>query len=112
MIIDVDFMWGVDKAIKKLRPDAKFELVNTEFTKWEDVNSKEPPSWDDILKEIEKDKEEYERQKYARDRASKYPNAAEQLDDLWHIINSGKVIDHNSNWFKHIKSIKEQYPKP
>jgi hypothetical protein len=29
-------LWGVDVAVKKLRPHAKFEITNTTFTKWDD----------------------------------------------------------------------------
>jgi hypothetical protein len=53
-------LFGVDIAIKKLRPDSQFELYNTTFTKWFDPNGNQPPTWDEINEQIEKDKKEIE----------------------------------------------------
>ena len=50
-------LWGVDVAIKKLRPHAQFELYNTTFTKWNDPTESQPPTWNEINEQIEKDKE-------------------------------------------------------
>lgn len=48
-------LFGVDVAIKKLRPGAKFALYNTTFTMWECPNGSEPPAWDEINEQIQKD---------------------------------------------------------
>lgn len=48
-------LFGVDVAIKKLRPGAEFALYNTTFTMWECPNGSEPPSWDEINEQIQKD---------------------------------------------------------
>jgi len=48
-------LFGVDIAIKKLRPDAEFALYNTTFTMWECPNGSEPPTWDEINEQIQKD---------------------------------------------------------
>ena len=61
MNIPVNFLWGVDVAIKKLRPGASFGLSNKTFTNWNDPLGKEPPSWEEIDKQIEKDKAEAEK---------------------------------------------------
>lgn len=50
-------LFGVDVAIKKLRPGAEFALYNTTFTMWECPNGSEPPSWDEINEQIQKDME-------------------------------------------------------
>ena len=50
-------LFGVDIAIKKLRPGAEFALYNTIFTMWECPNGSEPPSWDEINEQIQKDME-------------------------------------------------------
>jgi hypothetical protein len=50
-------LWGVDVAVKKLRPHAQFELYNTIFTKWVDPTGTQPPTWEEINQQIEKDKE-------------------------------------------------------
>ena len=46
---------SVEAAIKLLRPEAKFELNNMIFTKWE--HPLDPPSWDEINDMMEKIKE-------------------------------------------------------
>lgn len=50
-------IWGVDTAMRVLRPHAKFRLENRTFTKWDDPTGQEPPSWDEINEQIKKDKE-------------------------------------------------------
>ena len=50
-------LFGVDVAIKKLRPGAEFALYNTTFMMWECPNGSEPPSWDEINEQIQKDME-------------------------------------------------------
>ena len=52
-------VWGVDVAIKKLRPFARFEITNTTFTKWEDPTGSQPPTWEEINEQINKDKEQW-----------------------------------------------------
>lgn len=50
---------------------------------------------------------------YGRLRKDQYKIIEEQLDSLWHDVNSGFFGDNakKSNWFKGIKTIKEKYPK-
>lgn len=50
-------LFGVDVAIKKLRPGAEFALYNTTFTMWDCPNGSEPPTWDEINEQIQKDME-------------------------------------------------------
>jgi hypothetical protein len=42
----------------------------------------------------------------------RYPALNEQLDMLWHEINTTGTISHNGNWFNNIKEIKDNHPKP
>jgi hypothetical protein len=55
MQIPYNLTWGVDIAIKKLRPGARFGLSNSTFVFWEDPNGLEPPTWDEINAQIAKD---------------------------------------------------------
>ena len=56
-ILDIlNINWGIDGIMKKIRPQAKFRLENKKFTKWEDPTGSEPPTWDKIINEIEKEK--------------------------------------------------------
>ena len=52
----IELIWGVDVAIKKLRPNAIFQLEGTNFTMWEDPEGKGPPSWDEVVQQLEIDK--------------------------------------------------------
>ena len=49
-------LFGVDVAIKKLRPGAEFALYNTTITHWECPNGSAPPSWEEIAEQIDADR--------------------------------------------------------
>ena len=44
-------------------------------------------------------------------RAKQYPPVTDQLDMLWHAINSG-TLDKSSDFYKTLKDVKEQNPIP
>ena len=49
---------------------------------------------------------------YDIERRFNYPPIVEQLDQLWHDMNSGTIPGkESSNWFNVIKDVKEMYPK-
>jgi len=56
MIIPEQYYWGVDIAIKKLRPTAKFTLLGMSFLEWEDPSELPPPDWDEIINQVEIDR--------------------------------------------------------
>ena len=112
---EIDFMYGVGEAVKTLRPNSVFTLYNREFIEWSDKSGAAPPSWDEVETQMELDKIEFEKTQYGRDRKTEYNaylSSEDQLDNIWHAINSGQSIDHTSEWFQSIKKIKEKYPKP
>jgi hypothetical protein len=45
-------MYGVDTAMHLLRPGAKWEITNTNFTRWEDTRP--CPTWEEVLETLEK----------------------------------------------------------
>jgi hypothetical protein len=110
MKIDENFMWGVSDAVKKLRPNAKFEITNTDFTQWWDPTGLKPPSWNEIMEVVKSDEELYVSLQYARDRKAEYPKVEDQLDAIWHALNDNIGLN-DTEWFKTIKQIKEKYPK-
>ena len=58
MISDLSkFIFGIDVTIKKLRPGAKFTLTGTVFSEWE--HQLPPPTWEEIIEQLNKDIEEY-----------------------------------------------------
>ena len=48
---------------------------------------------------------------YARNRQAEYPEIAEQLDQLWHAIDAGK-LDKTSDFYTKLKKVKDDNPKP
>jgi hypothetical protein len=55
MTLPFELLWGVDVAVKKLRPNAHFQLEGTSFTVWEDANGEEPPAWEEVMAQIAAD---------------------------------------------------------
>jgi hypothetical protein len=49
---------------------------------------------------------------YQAERAKQYPKIADQLDMLWHAIDSGSPLDKTSNFYASLAAVKVQYPKP
>lgn len=101
---------GVDSAIKYLRPNAKFSLMNNTICDWDCIDGTEPPSWEEIEQQILEDIQVYNYYLYARNRQSEYGNIGDQLDMLYHDIKSGNL--ENGSWVSMIESIKKKYPKP
>lgn len=101
---------GIDTAIQVLRPGAKYDLNNTTFLRWEDELGREPPTWEEICREVEKELEIYNYYSWERDRQKHYPEIKDQLDMLYHDIKSGEI--NNGEWIKSIDLIKNKYPKP
>ena len=48
---------------------------------------------------------------YQYKRKTEYPILEEQLDLLWHAIDAGK-LDKTSDFYKKLKAVKENNPKP
>jgi len=107
--------YGVDTAIKALRPGAKWEITVSGgeyvYHKWWDPNKLKPPTKTEIDAELEFQTRLQKYYQYAYSRCAEYPDGFEQLDMLWHAINKGIDLK-DSEWFKQIKEVKEKFPKP
>tara|TARA_B100000424_G_C22928668_1_gene494035 strand:+ start:192 stop:542 length:351 start_codon:yes stop_codon:yes gene_type:complete len=101
---------GIDTAIKILRPNAKYELYNTEFINWECPDGSEPPSWDEVVTEIKREVDIYNYYLYERQREKLYPDWKAQMDMLYHDIKNNNL--ENGSWIQSIDTIKSTYPKP
>lgn len=44
--------YGIETAINLLRPNAKWEVTNSQFTKWED--ERPCPTWEEVMDTMEK----------------------------------------------------------
>ena len=60
MQVPYELLFGVDVAVKKLRPHANFQLEGTHFTKWTCPNNTEPPTWAEVMAQLESDRKAYE----------------------------------------------------
>lgn len=78
------------------------------------VFSKDPQTfgvtWNQIQTEIQRLQTEYNNTSYQRTRATQYPKIADQLDMLWHAIDSGS-LDKDSDFYKSLKAVKDANPK-
>ena len=57
---------------------------------------------------------EYDSQEYARDRATEYPEIKDQLDMLWHAIDTGDWTAAKvklTSFYTELKAVKDKYPK-
>ena len=77
---------GIDTAIRILRPNARWELQNRNFAIWECDDGTEPPSWDEIIVEMQREVEIYNYYLYEREREKLYPDWKTQMDMLYHDI--------------------------
>ena len=101
---------GIDTAIKYLRPNAKWDLSNSTFTRYEDPDYTEPPEWEEIQKQIQEDVDNYNYYLYSRNREAEYGNWKDQLNLLYDDIKSGNLG--NGKWVQMIDAVKAKYPKP
>jgi heat shock protein HspQ len=101
---------GVDTAIKFLRPNAKFDLYNRTFTRYEDPDYAEPPEWEEVEAQIQKDVETYNYYLYARNRETEYGDWKDQLNLLYDDIKSGNL--ENGKWVQMVEAVKAKHPKP
>ena len=74
-----------------------------------------PPSKAEIDAEVIRLQAEYDAQEYARNRAPLYPTIGDQLDLLWHAIDTGdwtaaKVK--TTDFYTKLKKVKDDNPKP
>jgi len=100
------------KAVKTLRPGAMWHLnapYNYESIDWFDEEQTKPTK-QEVEAEIARADAEWEATEYQRQRVGDYPKIADQLDMLWHAIDSG-TLNKTSDFYTTIKAVKDTYPK-
>jgi hypothetical protein len=60
MQVPYELLFGVDVAVKRLRPGANFQLEGTNFTQWSCPNNSQPPEWSEVVAQLESDRRAYE----------------------------------------------------
>lgn len=100
-------------TIYTVYPDAKFSITDNDYSTlvWPNDNLIPKPTEEEINQEIERLQTEYEYNEYQRNRQPNYPSITDQLDMLWHAIDSG-TLDKTSDFYLKLKEVKELYPKP
>ena len=108
---EISFQKLLGKAIHQLRPDANWALRGEtyEHIEWHDDISTKPSKTEVEAKLIEV-ANKWETTEYQRTRAENYPALREQLDMLWHAIDSD-TLNKTSDFYTAIKAVKDANPK-
>jgi hypothetical protein len=96
------------KAIQSLRPSAEWTMVGDELN-WLDSNTT-CPTEEEIQTELTRLQAEYDANQYQRDRAKQYKPVTDQLDMLWHAIDTG-TLDKTCDFYTVNKTVKDNNPK-
>mgnify|MGYP006256687499 FL=1 len=114
-------------ALRSLVPKAKLSIMNEDYAtlNWDESNTDTKPTKAELDAEIVRLDAEYLAKRYQRQRTNdvserlsgiqtSYPKLEEQLDQLFHDIESGKFGDtaKTGNWYVGISSVKNTFPKP
>ena len=117
----------VSDAMRSLVPNAKLHIINEDYDtmQWDENNTDTKPTKAEVEAEIVRLNAIHESKRYQRQRTNdvserrsgiqtSYPKLAEQLDQLFHDIESGKFGDtaKTGNWYVGISSVKNTFPKP
>tara|TARA_B100000131_G_scaffold275673_1_gene278440 strand:- start:53 stop:388 length:336 start_codon:yes stop_codon:yes gene_type:complete len=98
------------EAIVSLKPGAAFATLPDGSLQWDSPGITQPTT-SEIDAELARLKTEWNNHKYQRDRLAKYSAIVEQLDQLWHDIDDGK-LDKTGSWYLAVKAVKDANPKP
>ena len=99
-------------ALLSLKPKAEWSL-NGDVLTWMDAVQTEPTQ-SEIDAEVIRLQAVYDAQEYARDRATEYPSIGDQLDMLWHAIDTGDWTAAKvklTSFYTELKAVKDKYPK-
>ena len=106
-------MGAYRQALQQLRPTSKIsfssDVENYDTLVWKDPTC-QPPTREEVEARVVELQPAWDQ--WAIDRRASYPTIEEQLDMLWHTVNSGQHILPGCAWFETIKRIKQSTPKP
>ena len=94
------------KVLHSLRPGAQW-VLRGDVLEWFDVEQSQPTD-DEIATELTRLQAEYDDNEYQRLR--QYPSIGDQLDMLWHAIDSG-TLNKTSDFYTTLKAVKDAHPK-
>ncbi len=109
----------IRQAIREINPDAEFiirgetpQTVTIDGVEWN--NDTTPIATADIEAKMVEVQAAYDAKEYARDRAPEYPTIGDQLDMLWHAIDTGDWTAAKvklTSFYTELKAVKDKYPK-
>jgi len=91
------------EAMFSLRPNAKWSYSPETGFVWKEGQSETQPTDAELIAETSNIEYRFHRQ-------GKYPQPEEQLDMLWHAIDSG-TLDKTCDFYTTLKAIKDNYPR-
>ena len=100
------------EALRSLEPNSNW-VVRDGVIEWLSDGITQPTQVE-IDAEIVRLQAEYDSQEYARDRATEYPEIKDQLDMLWHAIDTGDWTAAKvklTSFYTELKAVKDKYPK-
>ena len=101
----------IHDALMSLMPNVRFSVEDNDFDKIEIQDVGVPaPFRQDIQNEIERLQAIEDATEYQHNRREQYPEIGDQLDMLWHSIDSGS-LDKTSDFYLSLKSVKDDNPK-
>jgi len=100
----------IEKAIKKINPNAEFSVNAEDINQITWHNGTTPIPKADIEAKMVEVQAEYDANQYQRDRV--YPSIGDQLDMLWHSIDQNpKLKSEYFEFYEAIKAVKVKHPK-
>ena len=115
MIDDTEFIKIKNKseAIRNLYPQVATITPGDVWKCVDENNVSVEIDESEVTKEVNRVETEYSSQAYARKRIEQYPPLAEQLDLLWHAIDTDTLDnkDYRNKFYTKLKKVKEDNPK-
>ena len=102
----------IEKAIKKINPNAEFSVNAEDINQITWHNGTTPIPKADIEAKMNEMANEPEQSNYAQQRRNAYPEIGDQLDMLWHSIDKDPQLKSKYfDFYEAIKAVKVKYPK-
>ena len=103
----------IHDALRSLLPEnTVFSVEDNDYTKVEiQTEGVDLPSWEEMQTEIARLQALEDAIEYKHDRKEQYPDIGDQLDMLWHAIDTG-TLDQTSEFYTTLKEVKDNNPKP
>ena len=101
-------MRPIGEALYSLSPTSQW-IIRGDDIEWLSTDIPKPTD-EEIEVERIRLQEIHDSKEYQRVRADKYPPIADQLDMLWHAMDSG-ILPKCEPFYDALKNVKDQYPK-